>query len=67
MGILSVTKCMRILVSIFGFDVIKEWRNKEIAAALMEYLIKEARNRGRKIWFSEYGYFGFRTRRSIMV
>ncbi len=34
--------------SVFGLDVIKEWRGRGVAAALMECLIEEAENSGRK-------------------
>ncbi|GLC81214.1 GNAT family N-acetyltransferase [Lacrimispora brassicae] len=34
--------------SVFGLDVIKEWRGRGVAAALMKRLIEESEKRGRK-------------------
>ena len=34
--------------SIFGLDVVPEWQHKGLAGQLMEHLIEEARNKGRK-------------------
>lgn len=34
--------------SVFGLDVVMEWRGRGIAAALMERLMEEAKSRGRK-------------------
>ena len=34
--------------SVFGLDVIPEYRNRGVAALLMEHLIEDAREKGRK-------------------
>lgn len=62
--------------SVFGLDVAKDWRRKGVAAALMEHLIEEARDKGRKgmiltckdrliSYYEKFGYCSLGVSRSV--
>lgn len=62
--------------SVFGLDVITEWRNKGVAAALMDYFMAKAEQMGRKgmiltckkhliPYYEKFGYKNFGISQSV--